>query len=112
MTCPKAFSAIAEALRSAGATEEIIAAAVNEFGAFEDAPKRQGGRPRKHADRASKDRAYRERKKARDEMRDEIPPRDEIRDKIQAPRDEIRDEIQASQVMASSLRQRGGQSPD
>jgi hypothetical protein len=36
MTCPKAFS---------GATEQIIAAAVNEFGAFEDAPKRQGGRP-------------------------------------------------------------------
>jgi hypothetical protein len=45
MTCPKVVSAIVEALRSAGATEETIAAAVNEFGAFEDAPKRQGGRP-------------------------------------------------------------------
>jgi hypothetical protein len=88
---PQLALAIVEALRSAGATEEIIAAAVNEFGAFEDAPKRQGGRPRKHADRASKDRAYREREKARDE---------------------IRDEIQASQVMASSLEQRGGQSQD
>jgi hypothetical protein len=37
-----------------------------------------------------RDRAYRERKKARDEMRDETPPRDEIRDEIQAPRDEMR----------------------
>jgi hypothetical protein len=45
MTCPTALDAIVEVLRSAGVAEEIIAAAVNEFGAFEDAPKRQGGQP-------------------------------------------------------------------
>jgi hypothetical protein len=43
-----------------------------------------------------RDRAYRERKKARDEMRDETPPRDEIRDEIPRERCEIpaaRDEM-------------------
>ena len=77
MTSPTLLTAIVEALRSAGATEEIIAAAVEAGGAFENAPRRQGGRPRKYADRAGCDRAYRERRKAReetlhDEMREEI----------------------------------------
>jgi len=76
MTRPTLLSALVEALRSAGATEEIIAAAVKAGGAFGDAPPRRGGRPRKYADRSLRDRAYRERKKARDEMRDETPPRD------------------------------------
>jgi hypothetical protein len=72
MTCPNVVSAIVEGLRSACATEETIAIVVGAAGAFEDAQKEQGGRPCKHADRASKDRAYPERKKARDETRDEI----------------------------------------
>jgi hypothetical protein len=67
------LTAVVEALRSTGATEAIIAAAVKAGGAFENAPPRQRGRPRQYADRALRDRAYRERKKARDEIRDEIP---------------------------------------
>jgi hypothetical protein len=84
---------VVEALQAAGATEEMIAAAVGAAGEFGDSPPRPNGRPRKYADRALRDRAYRERKKARDEMRDETPPRDVIRDEIQAPRDEMRDVI-------------------
>jgi hypothetical protein len=69
MTLPTLLSAIVEALRSAGATEEMIAAAEKAYGEFGDSPPSRAGRPRKHADRASKDRAYRERKKARVETR-------------------------------------------
>ena len=61
MTIPTPLPAIVEALRSAGATEEIIAAAVNAFEAFQDAPK--GGRPRKHANGAERVREHRKRKK-------------------------------------------------
>ena len=72
MTCPTLLTAIVEALRSAGATEGIIAAAVKAGEEFCDSPPRQRGRRRLYADRALRDRACRERKKARDEMRDEI----------------------------------------
>ena len=104
MTCPNMLSAIVEALRSASATEEIIAAAVN-------APTETQG-----AARASKDRAYRERKKARDETRDEIGRADcragrlgdETRDEtpaIQVPRDETsqvpRDQIPYRRAIAA-----------
>jgi hypothetical protein len=68
MTCPTLLTAVVEALRSAGAAEEIIAAAVKAGGAFCDSPPRQRGRRRLYADRALRDRAYRERKKARDEI--------------------------------------------
>jgi hypothetical protein len=44
-------------------------------GTFEHVPRSKGGRPRKYADRASKDRAYRERKNARVETYDETQPR-------------------------------------
>jgi hypothetical protein len=51
---PRLVNAIAEALRSAGATEEIITALMNAGGTFEHVPRSKGGRPRKHfADRAS-----------------------------------------------------------
>jgi len=76
VTVPTPLHAIVEALGSAGATEEIIAAAVKAGGEFGGSPPRRGGRPRKYADRSLRDRAYRERKKARDE----ILPRDEMRD--------------------------------
>jgi hypothetical protein len=101
------LSAIVEALRSASATEEIIAAAVN-------APTETQG-----AARASKDRAYRERKKARDETRDEIGRADcragrlgdETRDEtpaIQVPRDETREAVNAAGAFENApKRQRG-----
>ena len=57
--------AVLDALRSAGATEEMIAAAVKASGESQT-PHR--GRPRRYATRALRDRAYRERKKARDEI--------------------------------------------
>ena len=54
MTCPTLLTAVVEALRSAGAAEEIIAAAVKAGGEFGDSPPNPGGRPRKHfADRAA-----------------------------------------------------------
>ena len=72
MTRPTLLSAIVELLRSAGATEEIIAAAVGAAGAFENAPRRPRGRRRHNADSAACKRAWRR--------------RDEIRDEIQTPR--------------------------
>jgi hypothetical protein len=106
-------NAIVEALRNAGATEEIVTALLDAGGAFDGAPRSKGGRPRKHVDRPSKDRAYPERKKARDETRDEIGRAecragrlgDETRDEtpaVQVPRDETRDET--SQVPPSASR--------
>jgi hypothetical protein len=90
MRVPTPLTLIVEALRSAGPTEEIIAAAVKAGG---DPPPRPNGRPRKHADRAAKDRAYRERKRARDETRGETSPRVETRVETPASRNEIRNEI-------------------
>jgi hypothetical protein len=85
--------AVVEALRSAGATDEMFGAAVGAFGALENVPRRQGGRPRKYADGPARQRAYRRRY----EIRYEIPVPDalryEIRYEIQPPRYEIRDEI-------------------
>jgi len=48
-----------EALRSAGATEEIIAAALKAGGAFENAPPRKRGRSRKYYDDAARKRGGR-----------------------------------------------------
>ena len=54
MTLHTLLDKVVEALRSAGATEEIIAAAVKAGGEFGDSPPNTGGRPRKHfADRAA-----------------------------------------------------------
>jgi hypothetical protein len=72
---PALLSALAaDAIRNAGATEEIIAALLSAGGTFDHVPCSKGGRPRRHSDRASKDRAYRERKKARVETYDETQP--------------------------------------
>jgi hypothetical protein len=53
MTLPTALGAIVEALRSAGATEEIIAAAVKAGGEFQNAPRRQRAL-RKRRERAAR----------------------------------------------------------
>jgi hypothetical protein len=74
MTLPTRLAAIVEALRNAGATEEMIAA-VKASGEFAIPHSGCPGRPRQYATSALRDRAYRERKKARDEMRDETPAR-------------------------------------
>jgi hypothetical protein len=83
------LTAVVAALRSAGATEEIIAAAVKAGGEFGDSPPRQGtGRKRQYTDTAARKRAWRAGRR-RDEMRDEtLAP--------QASRDEkhLRDRLQ------------------
>ena len=68
MTLPTLLSAIVEALRSAGATEEMIAAAVKAGGKFENSPPSRGGRPRHYADGAARQRAYRRRYEKRYEI--------------------------------------------
>jgi hypothetical protein len=50
MTVPKLQTAVIEALRSAGATEEMIAAAVKAFRDLGNLPKPRGGRPRLYAE--------------------------------------------------------------
>jgi hypothetical protein len=57
MTVPKLQPVVIDALRSAGATEEMLAVAIKAFGDFEKSPKSRGGRPRLYADRAARDRA-------------------------------------------------------
>jgi hypothetical protein len=59
MTLPTMLPAILEALRNAGATEEMIAAAVKADGEARTPHPRRGGRPRKHADDAARKRAWR-----------------------------------------------------
>jgi hypothetical protein len=60
MTLPTLLSAIVEALRSAGATEEMIAAAVKASGELQTP--HPGRRPRKHASEGERAREYRKRK--------------------------------------------------
>jgi hypothetical protein len=79
MTCPTLLPLIVETLRIAGDTDEIIADAVKAGEEFQNAPRRRRGRRRLYSDRALRDRAYHERKKARDEIRKFA--RDEIRDR-------------------------------
>jgi hypothetical protein len=79
MTLPTLPQLVVDALRNAGATGEMIAAAIKASGELGNSPRRRGGRPRKYADRAARDRAYRAQKKPRVERRVETPPRDEIR---------------------------------
>jgi hypothetical protein len=62
---------VIEALLSAGATEKIIIADAHQI---LDACITRIGRPRKYKNRAERERAYRERKKARDETRVETSP--------------------------------------
>jgi hypothetical protein len=92
---PTLLDKVVEAIRSAGATEEIIAAAVGAAGTFGDVPPRQRGRRRQYANEAARRRAW----QRRNEIHNEIPapdaPRNEIHNEIQPPADprhEIRDE--------------------
>ena len=61
MKLPTLQPAVIEALRSAGATEEMIASAVKASG--ESRTPHPGGRPRKHANEAERAREYRKRKR-------------------------------------------------
>jgi hypothetical protein len=67
MTRPALLSAIVEALRSAGATEETVAAVVKAGVELQNSPPRQRGRPRQYADDAARQRAWRRRNDIRDE---------------------------------------------
>ena len=93
MTPLTVLDKVVEALQGAGATEEIIAAAVKAGGEFGDSPPRPNGRPRKYADHAARTRAWRRRYEIRNEIPAPDAPRYEIRNEIQPPRDEIRNEI-------------------
>ena len=96
MTPLTVLDKVVEALQAAGATEEMIAAAVGAAGEFGDSPPRPNGRPRKYANEATRQRVW----QRRNEIHNEIPapdaPRNEIHNEIQPaadPRHEIRDEI-------------------
>jgi hypothetical protein len=85
MTLPTLLSAIVEALRSAGATEEMIASATKAAGEFAIA---HPSPLRKYESGAARQKAYRDRKKryvTRDEKRDETPPRYVTRDVTRPP---------------------------
>jgi hypothetical protein len=112
MTRPKLLTVIVEALQAAGATEEMIAAAVGAYGAWERAPRRQGGRPRKYQNRAECDRAYRERRKLREKTCEntfeKTSPDEKTCEKTQPRRNEMRYEISGSDPLngAGNLRVR------
>jgi hypothetical protein len=57
---PALLDVVVEALQAAGATEEMVAAAVGAYGAWERAP-RLRGRPRKHTDDTARKRAWKKR---------------------------------------------------
>ena len=86
---PGIVNAVVAAMQAAGATEEMIAAAVGAYGAWERAPRRQGGRPRKYQNRAECDRAYRERRKLREKTCEKTSPEEktgeETSEKTPAP---------------------------
>jgi hypothetical protein len=69
LTCTKLQLEVIGALRSAGATEEIIGLVQFAFGAC---TKGRPGRPRKYKNRAECDRAYRERRRQREKTASEI----------------------------------------
>jgi hypothetical protein len=87
MTVPALPQLVVDALRSAGATEEMLAAAVGAFGAFGDSPRRQRGRRRQYADDAARQRACR----ARHEIRHEIPVTDALCHEIRHETPLVRD---------------------
>jgi hypothetical protein len=78
MTLPTTLPAIVEALRNAGATEEMIAAAVKAGGELQNPPPRQRGRRRQYADAAARQRAWRRRNEIRYENQPSASPRNEI----------------------------------
>jgi hypothetical protein len=60
---PEVISAVVAAMQAAGATEEMVAAAVGVAGGSPNPPSKRPGRPRKYQSRAEGDRAYYERRK-------------------------------------------------
>jgi hypothetical protein len=71
MTLPTLPQLVVDALRSAGATEEMIAAAVKASGEFPTPQAGRRGRPRKYRTRAECDRAYYERRKHHEKNHEE-----------------------------------------
>jgi hypothetical protein len=103
-------NAIVEALRSAGAREEMIAAAIKAGGELGNSTKPRGGRPRKHADDTARKRAWKKgvtkrvtKLVAGDETGDETPLRPVGGDETPAPRNENRDEISRIVVLRACL---------
>src|SRR6516165_4814023 len=82
MTPLTVLDKVVEALQAAGATEEMIAAAVGAAGEFGDSPPRPNGRPRKYANESARQRAW----QRRNEIHNEIPAPD-------APRNETHNEM-------------------
>jgi len=85
MTLPTLPQLVIEALRSAGATEEMIAAAIKAGG---ESRTPHPSPLRKYESGAARQKAYRDRKKryvTRDEKRDETPPRYVTRDVTRPP---------------------------
>jgi hypothetical protein len=74
VTLPTLPQLVVDALRNAGATEEMIAAAVKASGEFPTPHPSRGGRPRKYRTRAACDLAYRERRKQREKTCEETSP--------------------------------------
>ena len=108
MTFPTLPQLVIDALRSAGATEAIIAAAIKASGECAIPHPSRGGRPRKYADRAARDRAYRAQKKPRVERRVETPPRDEMRVETRTEWDEMRDEMRVETLTERPVDEEGG----
>jgi hypothetical protein len=111
MTLPTLTQSVIEALRSAGATEEMIAAAVKASGELRTP--HPGGRPRKHANGAERLREHRKRRRNEtssvtpstcNETSSVTPPRNET---SSVTRDEIRDEIPMARRMALGPALRG-----
>jgi hypothetical protein len=92
---PALLSALADAIRNAGATEGIVAALLHAGGTFEHVPRSKGGRPRKYRSRAECDLAYRARRKLREktceESRDKTSQNEKTCEKTPTaePRDQI-----------------------
>jgi hypothetical protein len=86
MTLPTLLPEVIEALRSAGATEEMLAAAVKAGGELQNSPPRQRGRRRQYADDAARQRAWRRRNEIRYENQPSAGPRNEIRNEIPVER--------------------------
>jgi hypothetical protein len=104
MKLPTLLTAIVEALRSAGATEEMIAAAVKAGGEFPTPQPSRGGRPRKYRTRAECDRAYYERRKRREKTNEEPPHHEETHEKTAL--EELREETLVLTRLRADLRGR------
>jgi hypothetical protein len=104
MTFPTLRPEVIAALRSAGATEEMIAAAVKAGGEFPTPQRGRVGRPRKYLTRAECDRAYYERRKQREKIHEKTSQHDKTHEKT--PPEEIREDTLAITRVRADLRGR------